>query len=72
MKQVANNPELAKQRETFLRTHFPHVPLEWLEYLEERLAYFSRRNGGNVEMSVRWRNGVAAWSDWTSRDILTN
>ena len=52
-----------------LAAKFPGIRKSWLRKISDKLNLLKSENGGNVEMTVRWRRGVPQWTDWNQRDI---
>ena len=55
--------------EAFMSTHFPYVPLDWLGEINDSLRIFTQKNGGNVEMTTRFKAGEDEWTDWKERRV---
>lgn len=53
----------------FLAIKFPGIKKSWLQRICSKLNVLKQENGGNVEMHVRWKQGVPQWTDWIQRDI---
>lgn len=52
-----------------LAIKFPGIRKSWLRKISDKLNLLKNENGGNVEMTVRWRHGKPQWTDWVQRDI---
>jgi hypothetical protein len=53
----------------FLAIRFPNVRPAWLRRLNKLLGIFKGVNGGNVEITTRYRAGIDQWVDWNGRDL---
>jgi len=53
----------------FLAIKFPGIRKSWLQKISTKLNLLKAENGGNAEMTVRWRHGTSQWIDWNQRDI---
>jgi hypothetical protein len=54
----------------FLAVHFPHLRKSWLRKINDRLGLFKadKKNGGNIEISARFKNGRDEWTKWSGID----
>lgn len=49
----------------FLAIHFPNVSKSWLRKVSERLGFFKKMNGGDLELHTRFKRGESQWDDWS-------
>jgi len=56
----------------FLAIKFPHVPLNWLRKINQRLGELKQKNITQTEFTVQWRfeqgHWVDRWIDWLTRE----
>lgn len=52
-----------------LAAKFPGIHKTWLRRISRKLKLLKQENGGNVEMTVRWKHGIPQWTQWNQRDI---
>jgi hypothetical protein len=49
----------------FLEKHFPHVPAEWLNKVNDVLGWLKRDYSGNGQMITTWSSGREMSTKWT-------
>ena len=51
----------------FLALKFPGIRKSWLKRVSHKLMQLRNENGGNAELTTRFKNGRDCWDDWNAR-----
>jgi len=55
--------------EQLLAARFPLFRLAFLEQMHDELADVVKKNGGNAEVTIRFKGGEDQWQDWDARQL---
>jgi hypothetical protein len=50
-----------------LAIKFPGIRKSWLKRVSKKLMQLMGENGGNAELTTRFKNGRDCWDDWNAR-----